>query len=107
MKNVDIECLIDSINNFVKERDWEKHHTLRNLATSISIESAELLEHFQWDDLSYSEIKNNPEKLEDITQEISDIMIYCLRLVHKLDLDFEEIISNKIEKNKIKYPLVD
>ena len=50
---VDIQSPICEINKFVHEGGWEKHHTPRNIATSVAIESAGLLEHFQWDDLSY------------------------------------------------------
>lgn len=102
---VDIGGLIDSINEFVKERDWEPHHTPKNIATSVSIEAAELLEHFQWEDITYDEIKKDPMKLQAVSHEIADIIIYLFRLIYNLELEFEEIIREKIEENKEKYPI--
>ena len=104
-KMIDFRSLISDINEFVKEREWEEHHTARNLATSVSIESAELLEHFQWEDLTYDDIKKDQRKINDISDEIADIFIYLLRMVHKLDLDFEDIIRRKVQKNQKKYPM--
>ena len=107
MKNLNINELMEKINQFVRQRNWEIYHTPRNLASSISIESSELLEHFQWEDLSKKDIKFDEEKIKDISDELADVMIYCLRLMYELDLDFEKIILDKIEENKIKYPLPD
>lgn len=71
---VDIQSLICEINKFVHERGWEKHHTPRNIATSVAIESAELLEHFQWDDLSYDDIKNDEQKLRNFFELMEPIV---------------------------------
>lgn len=101
---VDIQSLICEINKFVHERGWEKHHTPRNIATSVAIESAGLLEHFQWDDLSYDNIKDDEQKLKAISYELADVIIYLLRLIHNPDLDFEEIVREKIIENGKKYP---
>ncbi len=87
--------LKEIIDNFAKERDWEKYHTPSNLAKSISIESAELLECFQWDDNF---------NLEDVKDELADVLNYCIRLASVLDLDIKTIILDKIDKNALKYP---
>ena len=91
-----MEELMDELIRFQKERDWRKFHTPENLAKSISIESAELLEHFQW---------GNDYDLEGVSEELADVLIYCLYMVDALDLDLKEIILNKMEKNAVKYPV--
>lgn len=81
---------------FNNERDWGQFHTPENLAKSISIESGELLECFQWD--------NNYE-LDNVKDELADIVMYSMMLAEKLDLDLSEIIKDKLERNKIRYPV--
>ena len=82
--------------DFRNSRGWDKHHTTSNLAKSISIESAELLELFQWDD--------NPKNIERIKEELADVLIYSITLAETLELNINEIILEKIVKNGIKYP---
>ena len=81
--------------DFQKERDWKRFHTPENLAKSISIEAAELLEHFQWGK-EYDE--------NEVADELADVLIYCIYMADAMDFDIKEIIYNKIEKNAIKYP---
>ena len=81
---------------FQKERDWKKFHTPENLAKSISIESGELLEHFQW---------GKDWDICEVSDELADVLIYCFYMADALDLDIKEIIRNKMEKNAIKYPV--
>lgn len=84
------------LRNFVAERDWGKFHSPENLAKSISIEAAELLELFQWN------LLQNSEALQD---ELADVLTYCYLLADKFDLNPEELILSKLEKTKIKYPV--
>ena len=86
----------DEIIKFQKERYWQKFHTPEKLAKSISIESAELLEHFQW---------GKEYNIEEVSEELADVLIYSLYMVHALDLDVKEIILNKMDKNALKYPV--
>lgn len=79
---------------FQKERDWKKFHTPENLAKSISIEAAELLEHFQWQN-EYDE--------NEVADELADVLIYCLYMADAMDFDVKEIILNKMGKNALKY----
>ena len=79
---------------FQKERDWKKFHTPENLAKSISIEAAELLEHFQWQK-EYDE--------NEVAEELADVLIYCLYMADAMDFDVKEIILNKMGKNALKY----
>lgn len=86
----------EEIVKFANERNWNQFHSTENLAKSISIEAGELLECFQWN--------NNYEK-EEVLDELADVVNYCILLANKLDVDLEEIVLSKIEKNKLKYPI--
>lgn len=88
---------IQEIKDFIQERDWDQFHSPGNLAKSISIEAGELLECFQWSDTDYD--------LEHVKEELADVFVYCIDLANKLDLDMDEIIHAKMEKNKKKYPV--
>ena len=90
-----MEELRKEIIKFQKERDWKKFHTPENLAKSISIEAAELLEHFQW---------NKEYDINEVADELADVLNYCILMADSLDLDIKEIVLNKMEKNAIKYP---
>lgn len=81
---------------FQKERDWKKFHTPENLAKSISIEAAELLEHFQW---------GKEYNIDEVSEELADVLIYCMYMADSLDLNIKEIIYDKMKKNAIKYPV--
>ena len=89
--------IIDRINKFNKDRDWDKFHSPVNLAKSITLEAAELLEEFQWNDDNFS--------LDNVAEELADVMIYCIQMTEKLELDIDKIIMDKIDKNEEKYPV--
>lgn len=91
-----MEELMNNLIKFQSERDWKQFHTPENLAKSISIEAAELLEHFQW---------NKDYEKQDVVDELADVLTYCLFMVDALDVDVEEIILNKLEKTAKKYPV--
>ena len=80
---------------FQTERDWKEFHTPENLAKSISIEAAELLEHFQW--------QKEYDK-DEVVDELADVLNYCFLMADALDVDVKEIMLNKMKKNAIKYP---
>lgn len=86
----------DKVIKFTHDRDWDQFHSPENLAKSISIEAAELLECFQW---------NNDFKKDEVVDELADIVNYCILLSDKLDVDLEEIVLNKLKKNEAKYPV--
>ena len=88
--------LKEELIKFQTERDWKKFHTPENLAKSISIEAAELLEHFQW---------GKDYDIDDVAEELADVLIYSLYMAEALDLDVKEIILDKMDKNAIKYPV--
>lgn len=88
--------IINEIEEFNKERDWDQFHSPENLAKSISIEAGELLECFQWN--------SNYDK-DEVCEELADVFTYCLQMAIKLGVDPEEIILKKLEKTKKKYPV--
>ena len=90
---------INAIRKFVAERDWSQFHTPGNLAKSISIEAAELLECFQWND------EPQDSNIEHIHEEIADVLIYCIMLSDKFGFDLDEIILDKLAKNAQRYPV--
>ena len=89
---------------FRDARDWRQFHTPRTLATSISIESAELLELFQWStDATLAE--DLEQNRADLSRELADIMIYCLLFAHDAGIDPAEAIASKLAENEAKYPV--
>ena len=92
---------MDKINQFRDDRDWRQFHNEKDLAISISLEAAELLELFQWK--SPEEVREN--SIERIKEELADVLIYSHMMASNLDLDIDEIIAAKLEKNNIKYPV--
>jgi len=92
------------IRAFRDERDWMQFHDPKNLAVSIAIEAAELLEHFQWKDKAQSE-RHAAEHKESVAEEIADVAIYLLELADNLGIDLEKAILAKLEQNAEKYPI--
>lgn len=88
---------IDRIRKFTEDRDWDSFHSPENLAKSIVIEAAELLECFQWNDEEHD--------LQHVKEELADVMIYSQNLLDKLGLDTDEIINMKMAQNEEKYPV--
>lgn len=93
---MDKEEIILALREFVAEREWGQFHTPENLAKSISIESAELLELFQW---------GTPDVQDELRDELADVLTYCFLLADKYGLDPEELILSKLEKTRAKYPV--
>jgi dCTP diphosphatase len=98
-----IEQLIDLIFTHLQERGWD-NPSPSSLSKSISIEAAELLEHFQWSEPDAVKIKSDSQRLTKVSEELADVLIYCLELAHILDLDVDQIIRSKIQKAAKKYP---
>lgn len=88
---------IERIRKFTDDRDWDQFHSPANLAKSIVIEAAELLECFQWNDKEYD--------IQHVKEELADVLVYCQNLVDKLGLDVDEIVNMKMEQNEAKYPV--
>ena len=88
---------IERIRKFSEDRDWDQFHSPENLAKSIVIEAAELLECFQWSDSDYD--------LQHVKEELADVLVYTQDLLDKLGLDADEIVNMKMEQNERKYPV--
>jgi dCTP diphosphatase len=97
-----LKQLQQMVDSFAAERKWERFHAPKNLAMSIAIEAAELMEHFQW-----TEARNEvPEsQLAAIGEEMSDVLAYLLRLASVLEIDLPTAFQAKIAKNALKYPV--
>ncbi len=96
--------LSEKIRAFARDRDWEQFHSPKNLAMALSVEVAEVVEHFQW--LTQEESRRlDPARLEEIRQEIGDVMIYLVRLADQLGIDPLEAADEKIQINEKKYPV--
>jgi dCTP diphosphatase len=98
-----MEELRAALRVFSGERDWEQFHSPKNLSMALSVEVAELVEHFQWSTEEES-FKFKQDKLDKIKDEIGDTLIYLIRLADKLGIDPLEAARQKHEKNKEKYP---
>ena len=88
---------MERIKKFRDDRDWQQFHTPSNLAKAISIESGELLEEFLWDNYNFN--------LQNVKEELADVMIYCIHMANALDVNIEDIINMKMDKNEMKYPV--
>ena len=91
------EEMMDVLRKFNQDRDWDQFHSPANLAKSIVIEAAELLECFQWSDNQYD--------IQHIKEELADVLVYSQNLLDKLGLDADEIINMKMSQNEAKYPV--
>lgn len=94
----------NQLKQFAKERDWEQFHSPKNLSMALSVEVAELVEHFQWlkEEDSY---QHECEKHQAIASEIADIQMYLVLLADQLNVDIVSAVNNKIEKNKGRFPI--
>ena len=90
------EQTIERIRKFTEDRDWDQFHSPENLAKSICIEAAELLECFQWSD-NYN--------LDKVKEELADVIVYSQNMLDKLGLDADQIVNEKMERNEEKYPV--
>ena len=96
--------LIKTIRNFAHRRDWDQFHSPKNLAMALSVEVAEIVEHFQW--LTQAESNNmDAAKLGAIKEEIADVLIYLTQLADRLGIDPVQAAEEKIRINEKKYPV--
>ena len=99
-KNTNISELKEKVAEFIRERDWEQFHNPKDLAVSISIDAAELLERFQWkSEKEISELIKAEEEFQEIKEEVADIFIYSLSLANRLELDLSQDVMEKLEMN--------
>ena len=105
-KQVSISLLKRMVKDFVEERNWGKYHNSKDIAISIALEAAELMELFQWKgQQEVLEMLKDQDKLVRVKEELADIMILCLNMANVLNVDVSQAIAEKIDKNKAKYPV--
>jgi len=98
-----LDSLTRQLRQFAQQRNWEQFHSPKNLASALSVEAAELLEHFQW--LTEEQSRNlDAATREAVGQEIADVLLYLLQLADKLGLDVAREAQNKLALNAIKHP---
>jgi dCTP diphosphatase len=99
-----IAILRDELRQFAAERDWDQFHSPKNLAMALSVEAAELLEHFQWvSDAESADL--TPEKHAKVREELADVLLYLIRLADKLHVDLATAAADKLRVNAKKYPV--
>jgi len=103
MNNNDLTTIRDIVRTFVTERDWDQFHTPKNLSSALSVEAAELLEHFQWLHTGTAD-ELGETRLEQVRHEMADVLVYLVRLADKLDVDLGAAVQEKMILNRAKYP---
>lgn len=103
MPSLDLTKLRDSQRQFAAERDWEQFHSPKNLAQGLSVEAAEVLEHFLWLSTEQS-YELSAAKRKAVGHELADVLVYLVRLADRLDIDLEQAVAEKIRINARKYP---
>jgi dCTP diphosphatase len=99
----DLTELRNALRAFAAERDWDQFHSAKNLAMAISIEAAELMEHFQWS-AEQQDLSLDPRRRELVSEELADVFMYTVRLADRLGVDLLAASAAKIQKNAERYP---
>ena len=100
----ELKSLVQALRDFAQARAWEPYHSPKNLASALSVEAAELLEHFQW--LTEAQSRSlDPEKRAEVGAEMADVFLYLLQLADKLGIDLIDAAQRKMIVNARKYPV--
>ena len=95
-----------AVHQFVSARDWYQYHSPKNLAMSIAIEAAEIMEHFQWMSIEQSvEAMQDAAKRAEVADELADVLIYCLSFANSTGIDVSHAIQLKLARNEIRFPV--
>lgn len=110
MSTLDQHCTIGelraAVEKFIEARDWRQYHTPKNVAMSIAIEAAEIMEHFQWMSLEQSvEAMQDTAKRAEVADELADVLIYCLSFANSTGIDVSQAIQIKLARNEIRFPV--
>ena len=98
-----LDSLTQALRRFAAERDWSQFHSPKNLACALSVEAAELLEHFQWLTEQQSD-QLPPDKRAAVAREMADVLLYLLQIADRLQIDLVAAARQKLELNAAKYP---
>lgn len=101
-----VGALRSAVHQFVADRDWYQYHSPKNLAMSIAIEAAEIMEHFQW--LTTEEAvtrMGNAEQRAQVADELADVLIYCLSFANSSGIDLSQAIMHKLARNQTRFPI--
>jgi NTP pyrophosphatase (non-canonical NTP hydrolase) len=95
-----------AVGAFVDARAWEVYHTPKNLAMSIAIEAAEILEHFQWlTPAESADLVADPATHAAVADELADVMIYCLSFANQCQIDISDAVQKKLARNETRFPV--
>jgi len=101
-----IQELKEKVKKFCEERDWDQYHNAKDLAIGVITESSELLEHFRFkSEKEVEEMFKNKEKKKEISEEMSDVLYFLIRLSQKYNIDLTTELSEKMKKSGLKYPI--
>ncbi len=97
----ELKALVEEFN---RERDWEKYHNPKDMAASIAIEAAELLEIFQWYSPTNEQVKGNKKLMRDIGSELADVLAYSIGMANRLGIDLSSELEKKVKLNRKRFP---
>ena len=101
-----VGALRAAVHQFVAERDWYQYHSPKNLAMSIAIEAAEIMEHFQWLTTEEATARMaDAEQRAEVADEVADVLIYCLSFANSSGIDLSQAILNKLARNQWRFPV--
>ena len=106
MSTDSLENLRQKLREFSDARNWEKFHSPKNLSMALSVEVAELVEHFQWK-TEHESREVQGQQLEEVKEEVADVLLYLLQICNQLHINPVEAAEKKLLKNAIKYPAVE
>jgi len=105
-QTVTVGALKEAVRHFVEARDWTDHHTPKNLAMSIAIEAAEIMEHFQWQSVAESHARMaDPAARAEVADELADVLIYALSFANSSGIDIASAIQKKLARNELRFPI--
>ncbi|MBT3602443.1 MAG: nucleotide pyrophosphohydrolase [Candidatus Latescibacteria bacterium] len=103
-----VDDLREAVKKFVSARNWEGFHNPKNLAMSIAIEAAEIMEHFQWGTIEEGKaLMTGDEARAEVADELADVMIYCLSFANATGIDVSEAILKKLARNEGRFPITE
>jgi dCTP diphosphatase len=106
MEKIDVKILLEQLNTFARDRDWDQFHSVKNLTTALMVEAGELAELFQWQTEEQSNLAHRaPEQKMKIEAELADVFGYLLRVADKCNVDLGAALLAKIQSNAEKYPV--